>query len=32
MAAKIEEIIKAGNLNLKNESDIVKLINELNKQ
>ncbi len=30
MSAKIEEAIKAGDLNLKNESDIVTLINALN--
>ena len=30
MSAKIEEAIKAGNLNLKSESDIVKLVNALN--
>lgn len=30
MSAKIEETIKTGNLNLKNESDIVTLVNALN--
>jgi hypothetical protein len=30
MSAKIEEVIKTGDLNLKNESDIIKLINGLN--
>ena len=30
MSAKIEEAIKTGNLNLKSESDIVKLVNTLN--
>ena len=32
MSEKIEEAIKTGNLNLKNESDIITLINALNKQ
>ena len=31
MTAKIEEAIKAGNLNLKNETDIIALVNALNK-
>ena len=30
MTAKIEEAIKAGNLNLKSENDIVTLVNALN--
>lgn len=32
MSEKIEEAIKTGNLNLKNESDIITLVNALNKQ
>mgnify|MGYP007022265348 CR=1 FL=1 len=32
MSAKIEEIVKTAGLNLKNETDIIKLVNELNKQ
>jgi hypothetical protein len=31
LSSKIDEIVKAGELNLKNESDIIKLANELNK-
>ena len=31
MSEKIEEAIKSGNLNLKNESGIITLVNTLNK-
>jgi hypothetical protein len=32
MSEKIEEAVKAGNFNLKNESDLIALVNALNKQ